>query len=74
MSQYGMQMPGGRSSRGPSLGVIDALLTMAVIAMAFACLGLAARDAVTVDDASPIATSFPGFADVMRGLGAEIGP
>jgi hypothetical protein len=31
-----MQMPGGRSSRGPSLGVIDALLTMAVIAMAFA--------------------------------------
>lgn len=37
MSQYGMQMPGGRSSRGPSLGVIDALLLLAVVAMGFAC-------------------------------------
>ncbi|MFI4916871.1 MAG: hypothetical protein ACIAS6_10255 [Phycisphaerales bacterium JB060] len=36
MSQYGMQMPGGRSSRGPSLGVIDALLLLAVVAMGFA--------------------------------------
>ena len=36
MSQYGMQMPGGRSSRGPSMGVIDALLLLAVVAMGFA--------------------------------------
>lgn len=36
MNQYGMQMPGGRSSRGPSLGVIDALLLLAVVAMAVA--------------------------------------
>jgi 3-phosphoshikimate 1-carboxyvinyltransferase len=35
-------------------------------------LGLAARAAVTVDDASPIATSFPGFAPLMRGLGAHL--
>jgi 3-phosphoshikimate 1-carboxyvinyltransferase len=41
------------------------------IAMAFACLGLAARAPVTVDDARPIATSFPGFVPLMRGLGAE---
>lgn len=44
------------------------------IAMAFLCLGLAARAPVTVDDASPIATSFPDFPSLMRGLGAEIAP
>jgi 3-phosphoshikimate 1-carboxyvinyltransferase len=43
------------------------------IAMAFLCLGLAARKPVRVDDAAPIATSFPGFVPLMRGLGAEIG-
>ncbi len=43
------------------------------IAMSFLCLGLAARAPITVDDAGPIATSFPGFVDLMRGLGAEIG-
>ena len=43
------------------------------IAMSFLCLGLAAKAPVTVDDAGPIATSFPGFVELMRGLGAEIG-
>ena len=42
------------------------------IAMAFLCLGLAARAPVTVDDASPIATSFPAFVDLMAGLGADL--
>ncbi|MEL6475784.1 MAG: 3-phosphoshikimate 1-carboxyvinyltransferase [Pseudomonadota bacterium] len=42
------------------------------IAMAFACLGLGAREAVSVDDAAPIATSFPGFVGMMRELGAEL--
>jgi 3-phosphoshikimate 1-carboxyvinyltransferase len=42
------------------------------IAMAFLCLGLAARAPVRVDDAGPISTSFPGFVALMRGLGAEI--
>jgi 3-phosphoshikimate 1-carboxyvinyltransferase len=42
------------------------------IAMSFLVLGLAGRDAVTVDEAGMIATSFPGFADLMRGLGANI--
>ena len=37
-------------------------------------MGLAARAGVTIDDAAPIDTSFPGFVDLMRGLGAEIGP
>jgi 3-phosphoshikimate 1-carboxyvinyltransferase len=42
------------------------------IAMSFLVLGLAARAPVTVDDAGPIDTSFPGFAAMMRGLGADI--
>jgi 3-phosphoshikimate 1-carboxyvinyltransferase len=42
------------------------------IAMAFLCLGLAARQPITVDDAAPIATSFPDFVPLMRGLGARI--
>jgi len=40
------------------------------IAMSFAVLGLRARAAVTIDDARPIATSFPGFVALMEGLGA----
>ena len=42
------------------------------IAMAFLCLGLAARAPVTVDDGGPIATSFPDFVPLMRGLGARL--
>ncbi len=40
------------------------------IAMAFLVLGLACRSPVRIDDASPIATSFPGFVALMNGLGA----
>lgn len=42
------------------------------IAMAFLVLGLAAKRSVTVDDGSPIATSFPDFLPLMAGLGAKI--
>lgn len=42
------------------------------IAMSFLVLGLAAEEPVEVDDASPIATSFPGFVELMNGLGANI--
>ena len=42
------------------------------IAMAALAMGVAARRPVTVDDAAIIATSFPGFADLMRGLGADL--
>ena len=41
------------------------------IAMSFAVAGLVSRDAVTVDDMAPVATSFPGFPDMMRTLGAH---
>jgi 3-phosphoshikimate 1-carboxyvinyltransferase len=40
--------------------------------MSFLVLGLAARAPVTVDDGAPIATSFPDFLPLMRGLGAGI--
>ena len=42
------------------------------IAMSFLVLGLASLQPVTVDDGSPIATSFPAFEGLMAGLGAEI--
>jgi 5-enolpyruvylshikimate-3-phosphate synthase len=35
-------------------------------------MGLASRIHVSVDDASFIATSFPGFAELMNRLGARI--
>jgi 3-phosphoshikimate 1-carboxyvinyltransferase len=44
------------------------------IAMAFLVLGLAARRPVAIDQPGMIDTSFPGFAGLMRGLGAAIEP
>jgi len=42
------------------------------IAMSALVLGTASAEPVKVDDAAFIATSFPGFADMMRGLGADL--
>ena len=42
------------------------------IAMSFLVMGLAARAPVSVDSADMIATSFPGFTDLMRSIGARI--
>ena len=42
------------------------------IAMSFLCLGLASDRPVAIDDGSPIATSFPTFAELMTSLGADI--
>jgi 3-phosphoshikimate 1-carboxyvinyltransferase len=42
------------------------------IAMAFLVMGLAARDGMAVDDGAMIATSFPTFVPLMRGLGGRI--
>jgi 3-phosphoshikimate 1-carboxyvinyltransferase len=44
------------------------------IAMAFLVMGMVAEGPVEVDDGSPIETSFPGFTDLMNGLGAQIAP
>jgi 3-phosphoshikimate 1-carboxyvinyltransferase len=42
------------------------------IAMSFLCLGMASQRPVTVDDAGPIATSFPIFERLMGDLGADL--
>lgn len=42
------------------------------MAMAFLVFGCASQRPVEVDDAGPIGTSFPGFADLMNGIGARI--
>ena len=42
------------------------------IAMSFLVMGMATGSAMTVDDAGPIATSFPIFEPLMAGLGADI--
>jgi len=42
------------------------------IAMSFIVFGMASVQPVRIDDASPIDTSFPGFNDLMNGLGAKI--
>ena len=42
------------------------------IAMSVLVLGMASEAPVTVDDAAPIATSFPEFRAMMAGLGADL--
>lgn len=41
------------------------------IAMSFLILGMGANRPVSIDDAAPIATSFPAFQDMMQSLGAR---
>jgi 3-phosphoshikimate 1-carboxyvinyltransferase len=43
-------------------------------AMSFLILGLAAKQPVSIDDGSPIDTSFPTFVTLMNGIGAGIRP
>jgi 3-phosphoshikimate 1-carboxyvinyltransferase len=40
------------------------------IAMSFLCLGMVTTEPVTIDDISPVMTSFPAFVDTMSRLGA----
>jgi 3-phosphoshikimate 1-carboxyvinyltransferase len=42
------------------------------IAMSFLMMGLASDKSVIIDDSTFIATSFPGFTELMCGLGADI--
>ncbi|MCB9959974.1 MAG: 3-phosphoshikimate 1-carboxyvinyltransferase [Rhodospirillaceae bacterium] len=58
--------------RPPSGGATVATALDHRIAMSFLVLGLAAEAPVAVDDAGPIATSFPGFTELMAGLGADL--
>jgi 3-phosphoshikimate 1-carboxyvinyltransferase len=60
--------PGGKGIGG---GTVETHLDHR-IAMSFLVMGLAAEKPVTIDDANMIATSFPEFMGLMKGLGAEI--
>lgn len=44
------------------------------IAMSFLVMGMASKQPISIDDAETITTSFPGFAGLMNGLGAQIQP
>ncbi len=59
--------PGGVPGGGTAAARLDHR-----IAMSFLCLGMGARKPVKVDDAGPIATSFPIFEPLMSGLGARL--
>jgi 3-phosphoshikimate 1-carboxyvinyltransferase len=59
----------GRAGEVPGGGTVATHLDHR-IAMAFLVMGLAAREAMTVDDIAIVATSFPEFEHLMRGLGA----
>jgi 3-phosphoshikimate 1-carboxyvinyltransferase len=62
----------GRGPRGVPGGATCRTHLDHRIAMSFLVLGLAAQAPVTVDDATPIATSFPVFGPLMSRLGADI--
>ena len=64
-----IQGVGGTDQRVPG-GVTVASKLDHRIAMSFLVLGLVCEQPITVDDASPIDTSFPGFKHLMAGLGA----
>jgi 3-phosphoshikimate 1-carboxyvinyltransferase len=61
----------GRGGRAAGGGVVKTHMDHR-IAMAFLVMGLAADKPVAIDDATFIATSFPGFVAMMQGLGAEL--
>ncbi len=62
----------GRGPGGVAGGATVATHLDHRIAMSFLVCGMAAARAVTVDDATPIATSFPIFRPLMEGLGATV--
>lgn len=61
----------GRGPGGVAGGTVAAARLDHRIAMSFLCLGMGSENGVTVDDARPVATSFPVFRALMEGLGAS---
>ena len=67
-------IPGGKDLGGAGSGSIPPVATHLDhrIAMSFLVMGMATEKPVGIDDASPIATSFPEFVPLMRELGAVL--
>jgi len=65
----GLEIEGGRVGGGAVRSDGDHR-----IAMAFATLGTRAAGPITVDDASSIATSYPGFAEALTSLRGQVEP
>ena len=63
---------GGRGTGGVAGGARIEAAEDHRIAMAFLVLGAVTEPPVEIDDGATIDTSFPGFADLMNGLGADI--
>ncbi|MFZ1815231.1 MAG: 3-phosphoshikimate 1-carboxyvinyltransferase [Rhizobiaceae bacterium] len=66
-----LKVRGRPDGKGIGGGVVETHLDHR-IAMSFLVTGMASEKPVTVDDGSPIATSFPQFVSLMKGLGAGI--
>jgi 3-phosphoshikimate 1-carboxyvinyltransferase len=66
--------PDGKGLGGAGSGGVPAVATHLDhrIAMSFLVMGMASEKPVMVDDTNAIATSFPEFVDLMRGLGAGL--
>ena len=62
----------GRGPGGMPGGATCAVHLDHRIAMSFLVAGMAAQKPISVDDASPIVTSFPVFEELMLGLGADL--
>lgn len=67
----GAGSPEGGNGKVRGGGIVETHLDHR-IAMSFMVLGMMAEKPVTIDDASPINTSFPTFIDLMNGLGGNI--
>jgi len=61
----------GAAGKVPGGGTVATALDHR-IAMSFAVLGQMAENSITIDDATPIATSFPTFTGLMQKLGAGL--
>ena len=70
----GLIVTGAGTNRSPVGGAAVTTRGDHRIAMSHLVLGLASDAAVRVDEPGMIATSFPGFVDMMGGLGADIAP
>jgi len=59
MSQFGMQMPGGRAKSGPTPDVFTALMFVASLAMLVGCVVLYLANAQVAPSSNPLSVQDP---------------